>query len=159
MPRLCKLCALPNRAEIDQQLVAGEGSYRRIAVQCSVSPSAVRRHASAHIPRELARAQEARELADSDSLLDRVRMLAVEATAILAEAKASKHHNLALRAIDRAARLIELQARLVGELAEGTTTVNLNVTGEAARIVACVVSNVSDVETRLRIAEALREVN
>lgn len=127
-------------------------------MQCAVSESAVRRHASAHIPASLARAQEARELADSDSLLDRVRVLNSEATAILAEAKATKNHNLALRAIDRAARLIELQARLVGELAEGSTTVNLNVTGEAARIVGIVVSNVADSETRVRIAEALREI-
>lgn len=153
MPRVCLVCANQARTEIDGRLVAGE-SFRRIAAQYSISPSAVRRHAGSHIAAAL---REARQLANGDSLLDRLQSLNAEAQAILAEAKASKNPHLVLKAIDRAIRLIEVQGRLAGELSEGST-VDVNVNDQAARIVACVVSNVSDAETRLRIAEALREI-
>lgn len=79
----------------------------------------------------MAQAQEAKEVSQADSLLDRLLTLSQETAAILKEARAGeeKDNELALKAIARAEKQIELQARLLGELKE-TATVNVLVMPE-----------------------------
>jgi hypothetical protein len=75
MPQTCKTCCHPDRAAIDEAILAGEPN-RRIASRCDVSEAAIRRHAS-HVPATVALAARAAEETRGDGLL-----------AILHEAKA-----------------------------------------------------------------------
>ncbi len=125
MPRYCTICLHPEREETNAALVADE-PYRTIADRWSVSKTALIRHKEGHIPAHLAKAQEAAEVVQADSLLDRLLSLNAETMAILKEARAGriKDNELALKAIARAEKQLELQGKLLGELNEAPT-VNL----------------------------------
>ncbi len=74
MPRTCTVCSHRDREAIDQALVSGE-PFRHIATRTGTSTAALQRHKHDHVPRSLAKAKEAQELAHADGLLDRVRWL------------------------------------------------------------------------------------
>lgn len=126
MSRECSLCGRPDRPEIDRALVSGEKSNRRIAAQCDVSETAVRRHRS-HIPATLAKARDAAEVVRADDLLGRLLELNRETMAILRDARGKDGNpDIALRAIARAEKQLELQAKLLGELpGDGAVTFNV----------------------------------
>jgi hypothetical protein len=90
MPRTCTVCTNPDRAAIDKALVVDKISFRDIARQWRVSKDAIARHKE-HIPQTLAKAQEAKEVAHADSLLD---------------ALASKDPRTAIQAIRTAAEVL-----------------------------------------------------
>jgi hypothetical protein len=114
MPRVCTACSHPERGEIDAALVEGE-TLRDIARQYRVGKDVVARHKEAHLPGHLVKAHEVAEIADADTLLSRLRDLNRETSAILKEArtKGSKDNDLALKAIARVEKQIELEARLL----------------------------------------------
>ncbi len=117
MPRTCTACSHPERKDIDGALVAGE-TLRDIARQYRVGKDVVARHKEAHLPGLLIKAREIEEVADADTLLSRLRDLNRETSAILKEArtKGSKDNDLALKAIARVEKQIELEARLLDVL-------------------------------------------
>jgi hypothetical protein len=117
MPRRCTVCAHPERAAIDTQLVRGE-AFRRIAAQRQLSEQAVRRHHADHLPAALARAEQASELIRADGLLAEVRDLQSRALAILGRAEEAGDLRAATGAVREARSTIELLARLTGELNE-----------------------------------------
>jgi hypothetical protein len=119
--RVCTICVHPEQAAINQALVHGAASNRRIASQYGVSEIAIRRHKAGHLPRRLAQAQEAEDMADADSLLEQVSALHRRALAILGHAEVEGEHKLALAAIREARSNLELLGRLMGELNEQTT--------------------------------------
>ena len=123
MTRVCTVCRHPDRAAIDEALVAG-AAYRDIAGQFQLSPSSVHRHSSEHIPATLSQAAEAVEVARADDLLSQVRSLQARALAILAKAEEAGDLRTALGAIREARGNLELLARLLGEL-DDTPTVNV----------------------------------
>jgi hypothetical protein len=114
MPRTCTACSHPERGDIDAALVAGE-TLRDIARRFRVGKDVVARHKEAHLPGLLVKAREVEEIADADTLLSRLRDLNRETSAILKEArtKGSKDNDLALKAIARVEKQIELEARLL----------------------------------------------
>lgn len=115
MPRVCAVCSHPERAAIESALIAGT-SCREISVVFRVSEDSVQRHKQNCVKQSIAESQEAREEA---SALDVVKQLtAINATtlAILHEARKAKQHGLALSAIDRVQKQIELQAKLLGDI-------------------------------------------
>lgn len=123
MPRRCTVCDHPDREAIDAALVAG-GSLRDIAGQFRISKSALARHKGNHIPAALAKAQDAHEIAQADSLLAQVRDLQAKALRILARAERAGELRTALAAIREARGNIELLGKLAGELLqEGTVTI------------------------------------
>jgi hypothetical protein len=124
MAQLCSICTHPNRTAIDAALLESR-SYRDIAGQYNVSKSALERHRP-HITPALAKAKEAREVADADSLLEQVRTLQAEASSVLDSAKESGDLQTALKAIAQARACIELLAKLTGELA-AQPTINLTI--------------------------------
>lgn len=124
MPRACTICAHAERAAIDAALAAGT-SFRDIALQFAVGFMAVQRHASTHVAQAVAQSQAAREAVAEGAALDVVKQLRtinVTTTAILEEARAARDGDLALKAIDRLQRQIELQAKLLGDLDERSVT-------------------------------------
>src|SRR5207248_2630685 len=131
-------------------------SLRTIADRWSVSKTALLRHRD-HIPASLAKAVEAREVAEAGTLLDRLKALNRETAAILREARAEgrKGADLALKAIARTERQLELEGRLLGELNEGAT-VNVLVSPEWQSVRAVVIAALEPYPAaRLAVVEAL----
>jgi hypothetical protein len=67
MARRCTVCGHPEREAIDHALVAGE-ELRGIARTFALSEDAVTRHKNTHLPTHLAKAEEAKEVAQADTL-------------------------------------------------------------------------------------------
>ena len=123
MPRRCTICNHPQREGIDEALVAGE-AFRNIAQRFAASPDAVYRHQQGHLPQALVQAKEASEVSQADGLLAKMHALEADAKRIQGAAEKAGDFRTALQGIRELVRIIELQARLLGELKDGTT-VNL----------------------------------
>jgi hypothetical protein len=118
MPRSCTVCTHPDKAQIDEALVAGvpaaeiSGRYRTIGER------ALRRHKANHLPAKLVMAEKAEEVAQADDLLDQLKDLQTRTLAILEAAESTNQHRTALSAIREARSNLELLAKLLGELDE-----------------------------------------
>jgi hypothetical protein len=124
----------------------GDASNRSVASLYDVSEAAVRRHKANHLPASLAKAQEAEEVAQADTLLEQMRDLQQRTLTILEAAEESQQHRTALAAIREARSNLEMLARLVGELQSNQLAqqnVQINVVYEE--------------EKRQRIIEELKE--
>jgi hypothetical protein len=117
------------RQEIEQAMLCG-GSYRVVAQRFAVSRDAVVRHRR-HLPAALARAQELKEVVHGDSLLAQLRDLTAEAQRLKAIAEEAGDYRAALAAVRELCRIVELMAKLSGELESHSETKILNVTLDA----------------------------
>jgi len=117
MTRTCTICTHAQRPEIEAALVTGM-PYRDIARRYGMSKDAVMRHASDHVAKQIAQAQEAREEAQALDVVRQLKAINGAAVAILAEARRTRDHDTALKAIDRIQRQLELQAKLLGEISD-----------------------------------------
>lgn len=130
MPRVCSICTHPQRVAIDRALTEMSGSNRRIASQYDVSERAIRDHKANHLKVRMLKAVERREDADIRTAIDvvgQLRAINGAALSVLKSARDANDGDLALKAIDRIQRQIELQAKLIGELQqEGTTNIIVN---------------------------------
>ena len=117
MPRTCTVCGHAEREAIDRALLAGE-PYRGIAQRFAASPDAVFRHRSDHLPAALPQAQEVAEVALADSLLDQLAELRADAPRIGRKAEGAGDLKTALAGVRELVRIVELTAKLVGELDE-----------------------------------------
>ena len=119
MAQICTICRHQKRTEIDQALLSGE-SLRTLAARTGTSSTALHRHRQSHIATAMVNSKRVADEVSADTLWDRLKNLNRETTAILAEARASGNQVIALQAIARAERQLELEARLLGELSEST---------------------------------------
>jgi len=115
--RTCTICSHAERGAIDVAIAAGT-SYRDISLRFGPGIMAVQRHASSHLPASVVQAQEAREEAQALDVVKQLKAINGAALAILTAARKGNKHDLALKAIDRIQRQIELQAKLLGDLAD-----------------------------------------
>ena len=130
----CTVCRHPKRKAIDKALIAGDPEYS-IANRFAVSRDAVHRHKAkghAGIRRAMERVRAKREAendrqadevaarVETDSLVVQLRKLIAEAQSIAKEARRTRNLSVAMSGIDRQARVLELIARLTGELDEST---------------------------------------
>ena len=132
MARKCSVCAHPDVADIDRALVAGE-SYREISKRFEpVSLSAVQRHRVDHLSPALRALSVVAEQEAGQSLLEQLSGLNGRVLKILDDADATGKPNVALAAVREVRALIQLSARLTGELDERpqTLVVNLASTSE-----------------------------
>lgn len=125
MPRTCTVCGHTKRNEIDQALLAGE-PLRNIAERVSLSVASLFRH-KAHLSETLKKSRAAAEVSRADSLLDQLERLKEDARRIQQKAEAAKDFRGALGGVRELTRLLELAARLSGELNERPETKILNV--------------------------------
>jgi hypothetical protein len=75
MPRVCTICSHPQKQEIDRAIIGGQ-SCREIGALFGVSPDAIQRHRTDHLPDKLVKAHDAEEVLSADALLaemDRLR--------------------------------------------------------------------------------------
>ena len=93
--------------------------FRHIAKRTGTSTAALHRHKKDHIPLSLRRAQDAEEVAHADSLLDQIQELQARAMGILEQAERAGDLRTALAAIGQARGVLELQAKVAGEMESG----------------------------------------
>jgi len=174
MPRPCSICQHAERPAIDQALVSGV-SAPRIAAEYRVSEDAALRH-KAHIAARIQEAtdddtrqaaalahqqaaqktQEARQALD---VIEQLRAINGATLTILKRAHASKDDKVALLAVDRVQKQIELQARLLGDL-DDRPVVNVLITPQWITLRAVILSALADYpEARAALAVALQQVD
>ena len=129
VPRKCSICMDERRQDIEQAMLSG-GSYRVVAQRFAVSRDAVVRHRR-HLPAVLARAQELDGVAHGDSLLAQLRELTSEAQRLKGIAERAGDYRAALAAVRELCRIVELMAKLSGELDSHSETKIFNVTLDA----------------------------
>lgn len=117
MPRTCTICNHTDRDKMDRALLAGE-PYRNIAKQYGTSYTALFRHKQEDIPAALMKAHEAAEVSRADSWLWQLNRLAADARRIQQKAEAAKDYRAALAGVRELTRLVELVAKLSGQMAE-----------------------------------------
>jgi hypothetical protein len=120
MPRSCTICTHGEAHPINVALVHRD-AYRHIASRYEVSTGALQRHAREHLPELLVRAKDAAEVAEADSLLDRVESLYKRTEAILAAAESNSEWSTALQAIRECRGNLELLGRVTKELQDAPT--------------------------------------
>ena len=121
--RTCTVCTHPARSEIDRALIS-QSSYRSVAKRFGVSQPATFRHRQ-HMPATLLKAQEAQEIAQADSLVDELRGLATKARTLTAQAEESGDIRTALMGLREIGRILELRARVAGEIAGAQISINI----------------------------------
>ena len=126
MARTCTICAHNERNAIDHALVKGT-ALRTIADHWSVSKTSLIRHKADHLPTALVKANGAAEAAHGDDLLAKVVQLEADARRIGAKAEKAKDLRGALMGVRELTRVIELLAKLRGELESQPTVINVQV--------------------------------
>ena len=116
MSRRCSICTHEQRAAIDAALIAGQ-SYRKISKRFGVSRSTLGRHFRQHLLPLLAE----RSDVDPDDLLAQLEELRRQAQAIKDRAEAEGDLRTALQGIRELVRIVELLAKIRGELAAQPT--------------------------------------
>jgi hypothetical protein len=120
MPRKCTICNHESQEAINAALLGPE-SLRGIASRWSVSKTALLRHKADHLPASVVKAVEVEQEISGGKLLERLTALNRETALILREARTTKDNQLALKAIARAEKQLEMEGRLLGELNADTT--------------------------------------
>jgi hypothetical protein len=122
---ICSICSHPQRTKIDSALL-NLVPLRHTAAEFATSTASLRRHKANCLPAHLLKAKElSDELFDGQSasaLVKELRELARKTGLILTRAISEKNGDLALKAIARLERQLELKARLLGELEERGAT-------------------------------------
>jgi hypothetical protein len=115
VPRVCTVCANPQRQAIDAELLSGS-TYRTIADRTGLSETALKRHKADHLPKHVAQAKEAAEVAIADDLLTQLKALRNRAISILTKAEHAGDYRTALQGIREARGCIETLLEVEGEL-------------------------------------------
>jgi hypothetical protein len=161
MPRTCTVCSHQERIEIDRALLAGESSNRRIAAQYGVGERAIRDHKTNHLAERMQRAAVRNAEADVRTAIDvtgQLRAINGAALAVLKGARDTKDGELALKAIDRIQRQLELQAKLIGDLSDGAT-VNVTVSAEWLELRGAIITALQPFpQARQAVAERLQVI-
>jgi len=111
---------------------------RELSALYRVSEDALARHRDRHLPAALAAAKEVGDAAHALDVVAQLARVNAESLAILSEARERDDAHLALKAIDRIQRQIEMQAKLLGEL-QDASTVNILISPEWQRVQAVIV--------------------
>ncbi len=158
--RPCTICGHPGRDEIDRRLVAST-ALKPISERFGVSVQALIRHRNLHLPQAVRDAAEgtraAAERERGGDLLAAARALHAKALDLMRQAERARDLRTALAGIREAARCVELQGRLIGQIKE--PTVNVILSAEWLNVQAVVLSALEPhPEARQAVAEALEAV-
>jgi hypothetical protein len=108
------------RAGIDQALVAGEPVRSISSRYVTLSHMAVQRHKEDHLPESMLRAKVADDISHAIDMFKQLRAINAASLQVLNDARQTGNGELVLKAVDRVHRQIELQAKLRGDLEEGS---------------------------------------
>jgi hypothetical protein len=116
VPRVCSICAHPERPAIEADLIAGQATFRSIAKRYGTSPAALTRHKADHLPTFLATAKAAAEVANAGTLLEQVKSLRDRTLALLEKAEEAGDLRTAFAGIREARGCLALLGEIEGEL-------------------------------------------
>jgi hypothetical protein len=152
--KVCTICANPKRAEIDAALVVG-CSLRDVAGQFGLSRSAVHRHQE-HVPRALAKAKQAREVAEAGTLLGRIETLIRDCRTIAQKAQKARQWHPAVAALREVRCCLELLGQISGEL---TKREGINVSVETPLVAPILITQYVQMakDGTIRVLEESRE--
>ena len=156
MPRLCSVCLHLEREAIDKQLVAGL-SYRNLSARYGLSSQALIRHRNEHLPETLVRAYEASEAARAENLLAQLAELRADARRIGQRAEEAEDYRTALAGIRELVRILELTAKITGELDERPQVLLVQSPEWGALRARIVTALAAFPQARLALVEALEE--
>jgi hypothetical protein len=157
MPRVCTICAHPERTTIDRMLVGGR-PLRETSALYRVSEDALGRHRDTHLAPVLAIEQIAVDAAEAGDLLSQVQGIQKRTLAILKKAEDGDKLALALAAIREARGNLELLARLEGKIRD-QQTVNILIAPQWLDLRAVIVRTLDPYpEARQALASVLAEV-
>jgi|SRR5680860_662152 len=160
MPRVCSICTHAQRSAIDTALLGGE-AFRNIAERFGTSTTALYRHKSDHLGKRLAHVAERNAEADVRTAIDVVKQLkAINGAAIdvLKQAKDAGDGALTLQATDRILKQIELQAKLIDLISDGTT-VNITISPQWIELRSLIVTALQSYpEARQAVADVIQDV-
>jgi hypothetical protein len=132
---------------------------RAIARQFSLSKDAVARHKGEHLLPSIVKTQEAADLRQAFDVVAQLKAINGVTLSILKNARDTRNDKIALAAVDRVQRQIELQARLLGEL-DDRPVVNVLITPEWHAVRAVIIQALADEPSaRVKVAAALRTID
>ncbi len=145
--RTCTICSHDKRADIEAEIAKGV-SYRVIARQFDIGHDSIQRHTANHLKESI------RQSSETFDVVAQLKEVNSITRAILSEARANKKtYGLALSAIDRIQKQIELYARLSGDL---DMNINIALSPEWLALQSHILKALSSYpEARLAVAEAL----
>lgn len=127
MPGECSICSRRDRDAINAAIVEHSESLRDIAGRFGTTKSTLARHAADHIPKALTASQRAVEVAAADTLLSKVSALENNAQRLGLMAERGGDLRTALSAVAQLVKIVELLAKLSGELGDGGTAISVQV--------------------------------
>jgi len=122
--RNCTICTHNKRENIDKELLE-KVPLRNIAKQYNVSTGALFRHKENHLPDKLIKAENVKEITEANNLIEQAQTLKDRAIEILDTVEKQGSHTIALQAIKEVRAIIELLAKLSGDIQTGFT-INLS---------------------------------
>jgi hypothetical protein len=160
--RPCTICRHAERDEIDRRLVAST-ALKPISERFGVTVQALIRHRNLHLPQAVrdaaGAALAAAERERGTDLLAEARALHGKALDLMRQAERARDLRTALAGIREAARCVELQGRLIGQIKE-TPTVNVTFSAEWLSLQAVILSALEPhAEARQAVAAALEAVS
>ncbi|MDO5681233.1 MAG: hypothetical protein Q4G46_00190 [Propionibacteriaceae bacterium] len=153
----CKVCQHPQREEIEADIVHGRGHAAINKKYDGISYDSVRRHTSNHLAPAMRQALKTVHEQTGHTALARLESLYKDAKEVLDGAKKDGARALSLQAIKELRGIVELLAKLTGELdPQPQVTVNIAALPEWAELQQTIlVALASFPEARLAVARAL----
>lgn len=115
MTRTCTICTHPKRAEIEAAVISGV-SYRGIASQFFIDDGSLQRHVASHVQASIKQSKIAIEEARGIDVVKQLKVINTITLTILQSARDNGQDGMALFAIDRVLKQIELQSKLLGDI-------------------------------------------
>lgn len=115
MPRVCTICAHPDRREIETCLVDSV-PFRIIASRFGTSSTSLQRHKTEHLPGKIVQAKAAQEIEEADDLLSQVQALRRKSLELLDKAERAGDYRTALAGVKEARACIETLLEVEGKL-------------------------------------------
>jgi len=116
----CNVCTHGEADKINAMLIAGV-SCGKIAEQFgSLNRQSVWHHKKKHLPKELVKAKSLEDGNKADALLKQLETIHDRAWSLMEQAEKDKKYQPAVSALKECRAVIELTARLIGELKTGT---------------------------------------
>jgi len=109
----CKTCRFPDHEKYDAECIKGNLSREDYAKMVGCSSKSISRHLL-HIPQIVANSANAEIVTNADNLLDQIVYYESEARRFKEMAEADGNVNLALKAVDRALKCVEIYAKVRG---------------------------------------------
>lgn len=127
-------------------------------MRLGIDKSALSRHKKSHIPKNLAKAMEAKKVAKATNLIDEIERLRVKAERIFKKAEEEGDYRTALAGIRELTRIVELLAKMQGELKDQSVNIVLN--PQWIELRTTILSALDDFpEAKIKLVEVLKDAH